>query len=248
MAEVLRCDLRRFDLSLVLQMVHSERLSGRLSVASDAAILGSLAFTDGELVEADSGSSRGIPAALELFVLATTKATFFVGEHGPAPALGNITALVLEGCRLRDTWGFIAPRVLVVAPNRELDGSVASNPELSTVIETLDGRRSILELVERTGVRRVTVVDGLRALVDRHILVESSTPMPPTVEPTFESDDDELPFYDALESARRAYSSGLLAEAAAGFRRALGLRPDDRFALQNIDRLMDLHPELRTLT
>lgn len=248
MYEALRCDTRRFELSMVLQMVHTQGLTGRLSIEADAAPLGIADFYGGKVIAASCGPASGTTGFLELFLVPTTRATFATHTPTPTAPLGSLLAMILEGCRLRDEWAQMGPRTWVPDPERALEAP-SSPPGLRSVLATLDGLLTLEEAVLRAGVARATVLDALRAMIDAGMLRPASPsgaePLRST-EPSPESRDEALSFLEALAAGRRHYSRGNLDSAAEAFLEATRLRPSDRIARQNLHRLWELHPELST--
>ena len=246
MHEALRCDTRQFDLAMVLQLVHTQRLTGHLSVESNATAVGIADFHAGEVTSTRCGKATDATGLLELFVMPNTQATFFVHPHPAQPPVGNLLAMIIEGCRLKDEWS----QLHAVIPHRNegneaLEPDALQDPGISVLLPELDGRCNLALAVQRAGVARCVIIDPVRALLNQGAL--TTAPHESDGEAPDRSTDESMPdlrFFEALESGRHHYVHGSLGEAATAFRRALQLRPDDPVARQNIHRLRELHPDL----
>ncbi|MES2638934.1 MAG: DUF4388 domain-containing protein [Myxococcota bacterium] len=233
MPEILRGDLQAVGLSTVLQAVEAEGLTGKISVPR-----GEIEVHMGNVVSARVANLGGIDALMELFLQPGGTFVVHTAEVVPAVALGPLTTLVLDGCRLLDEWQRIAASALLPTGTGPLPATLAR------LTPHLDGRTAIRDGVTTAGEWRCRVIDPLiQALEDgrlsQHDAVVSpaAAPAPPVDTPT---PGDDTSFDATIDTARRLVREGRLGEARAAFERALVDRPNDRIALQNLRRLAAL--------
>lgn len=246
--QVLSADLRHLTLGSLLQLVESDQLSGSIRFEPE----GSLVLRDGGVTDAVYGRLKGIDAALTLLMVRSHSAVVEVFETEARPAIVDTMALIIDGARLSDDWGNLAPQVLGVR-----DGFDASSlpGEVQAVVAQIDGKAIVNEAVKRAGVDIILVVDDLLALKEDGHLREVAPPRPERVETLSATPppaprqamqapraaaEPELDFYDLLDLSRRALRSKDYGEALALLERAQALRPGDRMVLQNIRRIQQL--------
>ncbi|MDP2316942.1 MAG: hypothetical protein Q8P41_28880 [Pseudomonadota bacterium] len=227
MSEILRGLGDRIGLSTVLQLAEMECLSGRVSLTS-----GEVGLHVGTIVRARCGSLTGVEGLLELLLRPPGGFTLEVTDQAAAPPLGNLASLILEGCRLQDEWRRVEARVFVPARPDALSGPLAA------LRPVLDGRRRIAEAVTLARLACCRVADPLVQAVEAGDLLERpAPPVPAGSNGSGPPGGTSVDFDTAIAEGRRCVREGRLDVARAAFERALGERPDDRIALQNLRRL-----------
>ena len=232
MAGDFQCKLAHFGIAGILQLLHSERKTGRLLVESESAMLGTVDFCEGNVVAASCGAGRGIVGFLELFVAPAFQVEFHSQVRPSGPPLRDLLALVLEGCQLHDDWARLRDlRPSVV--QRPSDARLGSTLGLVAVLAELDGHRTLEDAVARAKVVRASVIEALRELIDSGALAVQAEP-PPSPTGSHER------YFEGLERGRFHAAEGQYADAWIAFRQALATRPGDPLALQHIDVLRAL--------
>ena len=236
MADVFRADSAQVARASVFQLIEGHALSGRLIVEDRGVEAGWADFVDGRPVDASRGASRGLDALYDLLTIDAGVTRFAAFEPGREPAvtqtLGEVLPLVMEGCRLRDEFVRLGPIVAAPPSGPPPDGTA----EVVQVLARLDGRTSIAEAIAHAGVSPSLVIDELRELFETGFLSRSHS------RSAVPADSQERPmdFHEALESGRRYFRVGELDRAEADILAALGLRPEDRIALQNLRRVREV--------
>ncbi len=241
MAEVLRADLGRIRLASLVQLAEGELFTGLLELPG-----AELTFRDGEPVDARCGALRGIDALRQMFLLARGAAVLTPREVAEARPMGNVLALVMEGCRIADEWDRVGPMVLAPTSTEPLAGLPAE------VVRGLDGRRSLARVLGDLGVPAIGALDPVLRLLDAGALREVAPPRPDDVRTPTSPSEPTPPappprtadprvraapdYWARLEDGRRLLRAGDLAGAEAAFRDALEARPGDRIATQNLRR------------
>ncbi|MCB9681759.1 MAG: DUF4388 domain-containing protein [Alphaproteobacteria bacterium] len=241
----------RVTLAGLMQLVDMEGVTGWVDVGGH----GGVATSDGLVVDAWYQGWHGTDALFELFLACGAMPCVVreteVSDRSP---LGPTSSLVLEACRRADEWGRIAGMRLAVVAKPD-----APEPaeRARAVMRHLDGTRPLFEAVERAGVPRHAAAHLLVPLIQAGVLVPQgplatvpplpSAPKVVVPEPRPQGGQavvDAAPpvaagsdFYDWLEQGRMAMRAGDLEGAHACFTEALGMRPGDGVAAQNLRRV-----------
>ena len=234
MADVLRVDSALVGRASVVQLIESHALSGRLVVEVAGAEAGWADFLDGRPIAAQRGAARGLDALYDLLTIdaGITRFQRFDPGREPAPgkALADVLSLVMEGCRLRDEYVRLGE--LVLAPLGHVPPDLPN--EVHQVLRRVDGQATLTQAIGEAGVSPSRVVDALRHLLEKGVLQRAPGRSPPT------PPGGPLTFHDALESGRRHFRDGNLERAERDLLAALGQRPEDRIALQNLRRVREV--------
>jgi CheY-like chemotaxis protein len=145
------------DMGLVdlLQTVDNSKKSGVLYVTSDGQ-RAVLYFRDGALVDAELGSLRGERAVYR--TLLWTEGTFeidFRDVRREDVVQTSTQAVLMEGMRRLDEWGRLLEQMPLLdhvfeVDDEELLRRLAELPdEINTVLRQFDGKRSILQIIDR---------------------------------------------------------------------------------------------------
>ncbi len=250
--QLLSADLQYITLGSLLQVAESDQLNGSFRFEPE----GSLVLRNGGVIDAVHGRLKGIDAALTLLMIRSRSAVFEMFDTDDKAPIADTMALIIDGARLNDDWGNLAPQVLGVRDG--LDRASLSK-ELRAVVDHLDGSSIVNEAVKRAGVDIILVIDDLLALKEDGHVREVAPPRPDRVEthtatpapvtrqvavpakPQAPSaPEPELGFYDLLDLSRRSLRSKDYGEALALLKRAQAIRPDDRMVVQNIRRIQEL--------
>ncbi len=238
MGEAFRARAAHCDLTVVLQLVSSQWLTGRLVVESEVAIEGTVECFEGLPIRAACGSTSGLLALYELFLVPQSQLTFFVqdvAESRDGP-LGELMVLLLEANRRLDEWRNVS-RLALRAVGSPPDGL----PDLHRALwSALDGTRAVGPVVAELGLVRAAIVDPLREWVaEERVLAGELAP------PAATSLDVTRPdVVGDLARGRAQVRSGDIRGAIASFQQALALDPHHLLAQQHLLRLRELHPDL----
>lgn len=243
MGEAFRARAEHCDLSVVLQLVSAQWLTGRLVVESDLAIEATIECFEGLPIGATCGPIDGLMAFYEAFLVPQTQFTFFVQQVEAAPdrSLGEVMVLLLEACRRLDEWRSVSLRRLKVEqpPPPEVDGA------MRPLWNAFDGSRTVGPVVEHLGVTRAAVVDTLRQWIDAGLVREVETPDANGAAPVTLARESARPDTVAvLAKGRAQVRNGEIRQAIASFQHALLLDPHHLLAQQHLLRLRQLHPDL----
>ncbi|MBN1485509.1 MAG: DUF4388 domain-containing protein [Chloroflexia bacterium] len=155
-------DLSEFSLPDIIQLVDLSKQTGAVHIAGSMAgkaIEGWIYFRNGELISARFGR---LPAEEALHALFTLPAGHFVFEEGvdlpPREIKASNEKLIIEGIRRVDEWEQLkekAPALdvvlgLVSIPD-ERRKEISLEPEEWRVLTLIDGRNTIGEIAERSG-------------------------------------------------------------------------------------------------
>lgn len=202
------------SLSGLLQLAQGEALSGRL-VLEDT---GSVGFVRGRPVDARCGELQGELALMELFVKQAERFWFDPEATCSGEPLGDVIALMMDGCRLTDDW--VRTRTLGLA----LGDGVQVPPELASAEADLRAGYALEVVGRRSGVPSTELVDIVLELVEA-----GDAQLVPAADPPL-----ELTYWDALELGRQRFRAGDYAAAVRAFEHAVRSRPEDRIASQNL--------------
>jgi hypothetical protein len=144
------------DISLptLLQLVQMEALSGWIDVRGR----GSIALIKGHVVEARAGKLSGVEGLRELLF---GEGGAFVVSRGDPIASDSIECVpfaVMDACRLQDEWARLGGKIL------RLRGGATWKPTgapADLVLSTLDGVRSLAELIQASGAPATLVLDAI---------------------------------------------------------------------------------------
>ncbi len=241
--EVMSVVCARVSLATLLQVVDMEAVTGWVDVGAHGGVL----VSDGLPVDAWLGRWTATDALYELFLVdeAERCVVWEADVAGDRRPLGPTSSLVLEGARRADEWRRIAGMVLSRAPGSTL-ATVPARCE--PIVERLDGKTPLFQVVDATGVPRHIASHGLAPLVAAGVLVASGevVPLPVatrSVGVTGSAPAEGPDFFDCLERGRSELRSGDLASAHRWFTHAVELRPEDRVAAQNQRRVARLLEE-----
>jgi len=230
-AEALRANAAHCDLSVLMQLVSGQWLTGRLVVESDLAVEATIECLEGLPVAARCGRREGLVALYEAFLVPQTQLTFYVQQIASRPPLGELMVLLLEACRRLDEWRML--RDVTLRQTAE-----AAPGELEALWQRLDGSRTVGATVGELGLARAEVVDPLRRWIEQGAVAATDGPPTPSA-PTARSDTFAL-----LARGRAQVRSGDIPGAIASFQEALAIEPHHLLAQQHLLRLRQLHPDL----
>ncbi|MEN0067384.1 MAG: DUF4388 domain-containing protein [Myxococcota bacterium] len=236
MSEAFRARAEHCDLSVVLQLVSAQWLTGRLVVESELAVEGTIECFEGLPVGASCGSLEGLLAFYETFLVPQVQLAFYVqevSEPGQGP-LGEVMVLLLEACRRLDEWRSLGPQHLRATSPTPQDEAEAA------LWHALDGSRTLAQVVEHQGMPCSKVVDVVRGWLDegRALALDAPDTEPP---PRESARPDTVA---VLARGRAQVRSGDIRDAIASFQEAMALDPHHLLAQQHLLRLRQLHPHL----
>jgi len=227
---MIRGNLRDVALSSLLQAMHVDSVSGYLRVEGG----GVLHIVDGEVVEASTAGAKGYDAVMSL--LARRRGSFSFERATPAASapLAPIMNLLLESARLDDEWRRVAGYVVRVVDETRLLSDV---PCLASLVQWIDGRRTIEELAHLSGDSTTDLVASVRLGISRRVLARVRSAESEATQSESEPDRD---YDELLACAREKIRDGDLEGASRCLHRALARRPEDRIARQNLRRVAAL--------
>ncbi len=244
---ILSGELAEMSLPTLLHLLEIESHSGWLEVDAERRI----DFHRGHVTGALAGSEEGVDALKEILVAGGVRFRVLRGTPREARPLARVSATVFEAYRILDEWRDVEGSVL------RLVGDQSWRPtgrEIDALLSALDGRRTLGELVARTGVSICAIVDEVLEAMRLGLVVEAvaterpvpereplgsatqAEPAAPIVEDRFSG----LEFFDLLDQVRTLTKQGDYDLAEAACAAALRLRPGDRIASQNLRRVRQL--------
>ena len=183
------------DMTVVdlLQTFEISRKSGTITFKSGSR-LGYVWFKDGRMIDADVGTLRGEEAVYRMLVW--NEADFEV-DFGPVDREELVeqptSVLVMEGMRRADEWGRLVEQLPPLSETFEVDHEklierLSEIPdELNGILRLLDGRRTLMEVVDESPFEDLSTMTTLSKLYFEGLLVPSAAIQPraklPSVEP-----------------------------------------------------------------
>ncbi len=226
---VIEGDLKDLALSSLLQATHVDRSSGILRLEGG----GELHIIDGEIVAAFTPKESGYAAVMSLLCRRHGRFSFTSGEPPPAAPLAPIMNLLLESARLDDEWQRVASLVVRLVDRRRLPPGDAC---IAALAEWIDGRRTVAELAHFGVASTTEVIASIRSALECGAIARVRTDnRAHTQDVEVDRDFDEL-----IDGARSKIRADDLEGAARLLHRALGRRPEDRIARQNLRRVSAL--------
>ncbi len=158
----LQGDLSEFGLADIIQLVDLSKQTGAVHIVSEqdgTQVEGWIYFRSGQVISARLGRLPSLEALYTLFTLASGS---FIFEEGvdlpPRDIQDSNEKLIIEGIRRADEWAYLRDKVpplnavmgLVTSP----DGSrpeVSLEPEEWRVLTLVDGRNTVAEIADRSG-------------------------------------------------------------------------------------------------
>jgi len=177
------------DMTVVdlLQTFEVSRKSGTITLKSGSR-LGHVWFKEGRLVDAEVGPLRGEEAVYRLLVWseADFEVDFGGGERDEVVETAT-SVLVMEGMRRADDWGRLVEQlpplgaVFEVDHERLVDRLSEIPDELNGILRLLDGRRTLMDVVDESPFEDLSTLTTLSKLYFEGLLVPSSTGEPQRV-------------------------------------------------------------------
>ncbi len=174
----LKGDLESISLMDVVQLLHVNRKSGMLQVASgkDGGVL---YFSRGEIVHAESQAQRGEMAAFEILEWATGQFEFLSTQiQAPSTIRRTVPDLLMDSARQSDSrkrLHVLFPRLSAVPwptlPLMELTAGLKVFAEDRQVIPFFDGYRDFEDVMKASGQNDVAVMQAAAILKDAGRLV-----------------------------------------------------------------------------
>jgi DNA-binding response OmpR family regulator len=180
------------DMTVVdlLQTFEISRKSGTITFKSGSR-LGYVWFKDGRMIDADVGTLRGEEAVYRMLVW--SEADFEV-DFGPVDREELVeqptSVLVMEGMRRADEWGRLVEQLPPLSETFEVDHErlierLSEIPdELNGILRLLDGRRTLMEVVDESPFEDLSTMTTLSKLYFEGLLVPSAAPAPERVVPS----------------------------------------------------------------
>ena len=180
------------DMTVVdlLQTFEISRKSGTITFKSGSR-LGYVWFKDGRMIDADVGTLRGEEAVYRMLVW--SEADFEV-DFGPVDREELVeqptSVLVMEGMRRADEWGRLVEQLPPLTETFEVDHEklierLSEIPdELNGILRLLDGRRTLMEVVDESPFEDLSTMTTLSKLYFEGLLVPSAAPAPERVVPS----------------------------------------------------------------
>jgi DNA-binding response OmpR family regulator len=183
------------DMTVVdlLQTFEISRKSGTITFKSGSR-LGYVWFKDGRMIDAEVGTLRGEEAVYRMLVW--NEADFEV-DFGPVDREEHVeqptSVLVMEGMRRADEWGRVVEQLPPLSETFEVDHEklierLSEIPdELNGILRLLDGRRTLMEVVDESPFEDLSTMATLSKLYFEGLLVPSAAIQPsaklPSVQP-----------------------------------------------------------------
>ena len=174
------------DMTVVdlLQTFEISRKSGTITFKSGSR-LGYVWFKDGRMIDADVGTLRGEEAVYRMLVW--NEADFEV-DFGPVDREELVeqptSVLVMEGMRRADEWGRLVEQLPPLSETFEVDHEklierLSEIPdELNGILRLLDGRRTLIEVVDESPFEDLSTMTTLSKLYFEGLLVPSAAIQP----------------------------------------------------------------------
>lgn len=166
----------------LLQTFELSRRSGTITLKSGRR-LGWVWFNDGRLVDAEVGGLRGEEAVYRMLVW--SEADFEV-DFGPVDREEVVdvptSQLVMEGMRRADDWGRLVEQLPPLSDIYEVDHEklierLSEIPdELNGILRLLDGRRSLMEVIDESPFEDLSTLSTLSKLYFEGLLVLPAAP------------------------------------------------------------------------
>lgn len=167
----LRGTLESISLMDVTQLLNINRKTGRLQVDSGEA-LGSLYFSGGEVVHAETPNARGETAAFEILEWASGHFEFQVAVAQPMVSIRrSVPDLLMDSARLQDSrrrLNALFPDLSAVPwlAQQALPGSLRLSAEERRILPFFDGYRSFREVMSASGQHDVAVRQAAAILME----------------------------------------------------------------------------------
>jgi hypothetical protein len=171
----------------LLQTFEISRKSGTITFKSGAR-LGHVWFKDGRMVDAEVGTLRGEEAVYRMLIW--SEADFEV-DFGPVDREEVVeqptSVLVMEGMRRADEWGRLIEQLPPLTSTFEVDhhklvDRLSEIPdELNGILRLLDGRHTLLEVVDESPFEDLSTLTTLSKLYFEGLLVASAAAPGPIV-------------------------------------------------------------------
>ncbi len=234
-------ELAEISLSTILHLMDLESLTGWLLIDGDARI----DFHAGHVTTASKGALRGACALREILVCGGSAFEVFRGEPRSEVVMCRISLTILDAFRLRDEWQKMETSVLRLVGDQRWHPTGGG---VDALMEQLDGKRTLAELVRHTGLSLGTVVEEIleaKTLGLVEVCEHCDEPVRRKKTPSisaihYGADSAAVDFFELLDRARVSIRQRSLESAEELLNRALHLRPNDRIAQQNLRRVREL--------
>ncbi len=169
------------DMTVVdlIQTFEISRKSGTITFKSGSR-LGYVWFKDGRLIDADTGTLRGEEAVYRMLVWSEADFEVDFGAVDREELVEQPTSvLVMEGMRRADEWGRLVEQIPPLTSTFEVDHEklierLSEIPdELNGILRLLDGRRTLMEVVDDSPFEDLSTMATLSKLYFEGLLVPS---------------------------------------------------------------------------
>lgn len=179
----LQGDLSEFGLADIIQLVDLSKQTGAVHIVAELRgkeIEGWIYFRNGQVISARLGR---LSAREALFTLFTLPAGAFVFEEGvdlpPRELNASNEKLIIEGIRRADEWVALQERVpplntvfsLITSPEYSAQ-EINLEPEEWRVLTLVDGRNTLLEIAERSGLGEFRTSQIIVHLLEANLIEE----------------------------------------------------------------------------
>jgi DNA-binding response OmpR family regulator len=178
------------DMTVVdlIQTFEISRKSGTITFKSGSR-LGYVWFKDGRLIDADTGTLRGEEAVYRMLVWSEADFEVDFGAVDREELVEQPTSvLVMEGMRRADEWGRLVEQIPPLTSTFEVDHEklierLSEIPdELNGILRLLDGRRTLMEVVDDSPFEDLSTMTTLSKLYFEGLLVPSEPVRIPAVQ------------------------------------------------------------------
>jgi len=177
----LQGDLSEFSLSDIIQLVDLSKQTGAVHIVGELdtrKVEGWIYFRSGVVISAQFGR---LPPEEALYTLFTLPSGSFIFEEGadlpPREITGSNEMLIMEGIRRVDEWGAIRDRtpppdtVLGLAMSlNERRPEISLAPEEWRILTLVDGRNTLAEIAERSGLGEFRTCQVIVRLLDAQLI------------------------------------------------------------------------------
>jgi DNA-binding response OmpR family regulator len=174
----------------LLQTFEISRKSGTITFKSGTR-LGYVWFKDGRMVDAEVGTLRGEEAVYRMLVWSEADFEVDFGAVDREEVVEQATSvLVMEGMRRADEWGRLIEQLPPLTSTFEVDHQklvdrLSEIPdELNGILRLLDGRHTLMEVVDDSPFEDLSTLTTLSKLYFEGLLVRSAAPAPEPIVPS----------------------------------------------------------------
>lgn len=179
----LQGDLSEFSLPDIIQLVDLSKQTGAVHIAGEMGgrkVEGWIYFRNGQVISARLGR---LPPLEALYTLFTLPAGSFIFEEGvdlpPREITVSNEALIIEGIRRVDEWASLREKAPppdavfgLVAVAGERQAEIALEPEEWRILTLVDGRNTVADIAERSGLGEFRTCQILVHLLEAGLIEE----------------------------------------------------------------------------